>query len=1058
MILLENLTRRIVPGFLRIILFLLAFTALDLQAQSYYFDNYTVEDELASSKVYTILQSKNHQVWLGTLSGVSRFDGIKFQNFSSDNGMASNSVRALFEDSKGNIWYGHTEGGISRFNGKKFEYLPPNYLFNKDITSFAEDNSGKIWVTSNGNGAVLILNPFESLQSIKFERYQGKRLGDIVFSCYKLKDGSIYFITNAGVKIYNPIKNTFINFNPRNFPSYFQITTICEDSRRNIWFGTYHGGLYQYIPKQDTVIIYDIRDGLSSNWISCITEDRKGNIWAGTWGGGISVINDRKIKIYNTKNGLQDNNIWSIIEDAEGNILIGTTENGLSIFKGEYMVNFSNEKSLINRQVWAILEDQHKNVWFGTDRGIITYQPNGDTDKQFIAYSPANSIIPEQIRFIKADKNQNIWIGTENAGVYKYDIKRKAFLKDYDINMKLTSENLITSMEIDHKNVLWIGTRDGLNYIDLNSLKSDRLSNANGLAGNDISSLLVTADNSIVVGSKGKGFTIIKDTIYTKFALDGNETPRCFVQDNNGTIWIGTESHGLLGYKDGQIIKRYSIKEGLLSNLVNQVICDLDGNIYVGTNKGMNKIDVNSQKIYVYTKRNGFLGIETKSNATFRNPEGHIWFGTMNGVLKYLPELDHPANLQPLTHIYRLRVNQIERPIAPDLILNSAENSIIIDYISICLTNPDAVQYQVKLEGIDTEWQPVTNQSSIIYPALPPNKYVFNVRARNSAGIWNTIPDYLAFQIMPPFYKRWYFIVMGIFIIVFLLFLYIQLRERNLITEKKILEERVQERTQEVMLINEELAMKNKDVLDSIQYAKRIQLSVLPPAIPFDNTFVLFKPKDIVSGDFFWFMSDETYEWLAAVDCTGHGVPGAFMSLIGSNSLNKIVKEMHITSPSDILNQLDEEVTKTLHQYEKGETITDGMDISLIRYNKNTHVLDFSGAFNPLWIIRKRELYETRADRFAIGRSPHANKRFTNDTTQLEPEDTVYLCTHGYADQFGGPENKKYKTGKFKEFIINIQQYSMLKQRQMLEDNIDKWRGKQVQIDDILVIGRKFRF
>lgn len=1058
MIINSYLKRKIIP-FYGVIFLFLSIWSFPLKGQNYYFDNYHVEDGLAQSKIYTLIQSQKHHIWLGTLSGASRFDGLTFQNFTSEDGLAENSVRAIFEDSRGNIWFGHNEGGISRYNGRAFENIPAGYLFNKDITSIRESNSGDLWITSAGGGALLIFNPSAPLKDLKIERFKGNRLSDMVFSCYKLRNGSMFFITDAGIKKFNSANNTFLNFSPASLPRYFQITSMCEDIQGNLWFGTHHGGIYRYSVKNDSVKIYDIRDGLSSNFISYLFSDRKGNIWAGTWGAGITMIPvNGQIKVYDTNNGLQDNYIWRMIEDAEGNILIGTTAHGLSVFKGEYMVNFAQQNALLNKQVSAILEDKDKNIWFGTNNGITIYFPKNPENSKYKRYDSENSILSDQIRYLKNDRNNDIWVGTDEAGVFVYDRARGTFSIPITLNELLPEDKGVTSMDIDYKNDLWIGTSDGLIQFDIDKQEGKRITTLNGLAGNYITSVFCTHDSTLVVGSKGKGITIFRDSSTRRYPLDNFDTPLCFVEGKKDVLWIGTESHGLLGFKNGRIVKRYGIKEGLLSNLINFVNCDTLGNVYCGTNKGLNKIDFASNKIYIYTKRNGFFGIEAKKNATYTDSQGHIWFGTVNGAVKYSPWLDQPASLQPLTHIYRFRVNQVDYDVSQNLILKSSENSIIFDYISICLTNPDAVQYQVKLEGIDEDWQPITNQTSIAYPVLPPNKYEFKVRARNSAGVWNTVPAFFSFQILPPFYMRWYFIVGLLAFMAVSLIVFVKLREKNLIVEKSVLEEKVQVRTHEVMNINEELAMKNKDVVASIQYAKRIQLSVLPSTMPFENTFVLFKPKDIVSGDFFWFMEDETYEWMAAVDCTGHGVPGAFMSLIGYNSLNKIVREMQIKVPSEILNQLNEELTKTLHLNEKEESISDGMDISLVRYNKITHVLDFAGAFNPLWIIRKRQLLETRADRFAIGRSPHPNKTFSNDTTQLQPDDTIYLFTDGYADQFGGPDNKKYKIYKFKEFIINIQQYSMQKQKEMLEENIEKWRGNQIQVDDILVIGRKFKF
>jgi serine phosphatase RsbU (regulator of sigma subunit) len=304
-------------------------------------------------------------------------------------------------------------------------------------------------------------------------------------------------------------------------------------------------------------------------------------------------------------------------------------------------------------------------------------------------------------------------------------------------------------------------------------------------------------------------------------------------------------------------------------------------------------------------------------------------------------------------------------------------------------------------------------------------------------------------------YKRaWFLTMMGLLILAGII-AYIKTRERNLVREKRVLETRVKERTIALSEANMELAMKNKDILDSITYAKRIQLSILPPDIPFDNVFILFKPKDIVSGDFYWITSAGGKEFLAAVDCTGHGVPGAFMSFIGYTSLNKIVIEQGIYQPATILNRLNEEVAHTLHQ--KGEDIVnDGMDIALIAYDPATNQLDYAGAFNPLVLIRKGEILETKADRFAIGRATGKDKQFTNHTVQLEKNDAVYLYSDGYGDQFGGPEGKKFKTSNLKELFVSIQDKSMDKQREVLDSTIEKWRQGHEQIDDILVMGRKF--
>jgi len=435
-----------------------------------------------------------------------------------------------------------------------------------------------------------------------------------------------------------------------------------------------------------------------------------------------------------------------------------------------------------------------------------------------------------------------------------------------------------------------------------------------------------------------------------------------------------------------------------------------------------------------------------------------MWFGTVNGAILYQPIKYAPPAKQPLTQIRRIRVNLEDRPLSNNMHLSFNENAIIIDYASICLTNPEAVIYQVMLEGADKDWQPATREASSKYSALPPNSYTFKVRARNSSGVWNTVPTNFSFRIGPPFYRTWWFISLCIFFGSILLIIYIKIRERTLIKEKEILEEKVRERTAEVVFVNNELVMKNKDITDSILYASRIQNALLPPDLPIENTFVMFKPRDIVSGDFFWYLSEGNKHWIAAVDCTGHGVPGAFMSIIGFNSLNTIIKELGITKPSEILDRLDVEVSKTLHQYNPDDQIHDGMDIALVCYDSKTKIIEYSGAFNPFWIVRNGELIETRANRFAIGLMPGLEKSFTNNEIAIESGDNIYLFSDGYADQFGGSSGKKLKVGSFKELILKINQHSTPMQKQILENYFDEWKGNHFQVDDVLVIGWKFLF
>ena len=1038
----------------RIIFLFLAMLSGIVYSQHYYFDNYTVSEGLAQSTVYSILQDKEDNFWLGTKAGVSKFDGLEFTNFTAEDGLAEGGVRAVYEDRFGNIWIGHDGGEITRFHKNHFEIFTQTQIhFKSNITSITEDAEGNLWVTSQESGAAMISNPDASIDSLKFEMYLGRRLSDRIFGSFLGEDGSLYFVTDPVVKKFNKDSLRFDNLVLNGIPRFFATTCIMEDSRKNFWFGTYHGGLYRYVPEIDDTKMYDlIKLGMTSNWVSALYEDRYGNIWIGTWGGGVSRLDTLdRLTVFDIRNGMPDSKIWQIREDKEGNIVFGTNEHGLCAFKGDYFVTYLDEDGLINPQVHAIEQAADNTFWIGTNEGIslIKEGKNEATVQDFY------KLKGERVRFIKQDKNGSMWIGADGQGLFTYN-KNGDFRFEPLINSNIP-HGLLTGLAVDQENNLWIGTLDGLVYYEIDNRKISRLTQISGLNGSEISAVFPDSKGRIWVGIEGKGINIIEGSEFKSPDLGFSLTPTCFTEDRNGLIWIGTEGIGVFAYsyEEDSVINHLTVSSGLLANLINLINCDDNNYIYIGTNKGLNKFDQEENKIFGFGKKSGFVGIETKDNATFLDKQGKVWFGTGLGAIKYDPLLKPRDIIEPLTHITGLMVNYESYPIEENMKLSYRQNSLIFDYRCITL-NPEAVQYQIMLDGIDIDWRPPDTQTQVNYPALPPKKYTFYVKAKNSDGVWNDPPISLSFQIKPPFYLTWWFILSCILAGGFIIFAYIKVRERALVRENRILEEKVKARTEEVVAQKEELAQKNKDITDSIRYAKRIQFAILPPKSPFPDTFIFFKPKDIVSGDFYWFTEVEGKEFIAAVDCTGHGVPGAFMSIIGHNSLNRIVNQYGILEPGKILSELNREVVETLHHSSDDGDVTDGMDLALITFDKANMQIEYAGAYNSMYLVRKGELQETKADRMPIGLAAGKDKQFTTQRVQVEKGDMVYLFSDGFADQFGGEKLKKFKSSNLKDLFVDIADKAVNRQRDILEEALEKWRGNVEQIDDILIIGRRF--
>jgi len=1045
----------------RIVLLFVSLWSISLYGQQFYFDHFSVSDGLAQSTVHKIFQDRNDLYWLGTQVGVTSFDGVQFVNYTSNDGLAEGGVRAICEDQSGRIWFGHKEGGISVFDGYSFKEVSvfEDTIGQSIISSILLDKDGQLWFTTVGAGIIKLINPESPPDEYQFENFSGDELSDEVYGHFYDQHDGIYFVTKYGVVQYSDNDSShFDRLMVPGVPTGDQTAAILIDSRERTWIGKFHGGLFRYNPRLDSTVMYDlVKAGLNSNWVSTLFEDKEGNIWAGTFEDGMVRISpENEMELFSTRNGFPGMKVWSMMQDREGNLLFGTNDNGLCVYKGDDFISYYKEDGLIDSQVKAILERTNGTYWFGTNEGIsiLSRSSGGESMRDFL------HLQGEEIKFLKEDKEGTIWIGTFDRGVLSYSRTGELYYDEH-LNNSI-NHNQVAAMEIDLDNYLWIGTLEGLIYYDIENKKLVNTfirSREVDLQGNDISALHVDTKNRVWVGCQGKGVTLIDGGEFFPLDLGFNFTPTCFTEDRNGMIWMGTEGMGLIQYdaEKQEIAGVYDENVGgLLANHINLVEVDQYNNIYVGTNKGLNIYSRDEHRFYSYTRKSGFVGIETRPNASYADRSGDMWFGTVLGVTRFHPSSGLHIGSELTTRITGMEVNHKMVEMERGLSLSHRQNSITFKYGSITL-NPDEVLYSIMLKGIEKEWRQPDRQTSEIYPALPHGRYTFMVKTRSSSGVWNNEPTSFRFVIRPPFYLTWYFIVSAALALGVLIIFYIKIRERALKRENAILEERVKDRTAIVVSQKEELAQKNKDITDSIRYAKRIQFAILPEESPFPDTFILFKPKDIVSGDFYWFNQVGDKEFFSAVDCTGHGVPGAFMSIIGHNSLTKIVREYGILEPGKILTQLNKEVLETLHQRSDMGDVYDGMDLALVSYDSKGKYLEYSGAFNPLYLVRDGEILETKADKISIGRSGFKTEAvFQNHRIEVKSGDTVYLFSDGYADQFGGELMKKFKYRNLKELILKIQPETMPQQRIVLNHTIEKWRGDIEQLDDILVIGRRF--
>ncbi len=288
-----------------------------------------------------------------------------------------------------------------------------------------------------------------------------------------------------------------------------------------------------------------------------------------------------------------------------------------------------------------------------------------------------------------------------------------------------------------------------------------------------------------------------------------------------------------------------------------------------------------------------------------------------------------------------------------------------------------------------------------------------------------------------------------------------QLRENTALKDKvnRELEDKVKERTKEIRTQKEQIEKQNKEIKYSFDYAKRIQSTVLPRTDVFENLFaeffIFFKPRDIVSGDFYWISQKENKIFITASDCTGHGVPGSLMSMLGITMLHEIVNEKNISRSDEILNELRLNIARTLKQEGKPGEQKDGMDMVLLIYDRTTREMEFSGANNPMYIIRDGEMIEYKGNNMPVAYYDNMTD-FTRHTLQMKQGDRVYLFSDGFPDQFGGPNGKKFKYKPFKELLLEVHERPMEEQERILKMVFDEWKGNLDQIDDVLVMGLRF--
>jgi len=1065
---------------------------------------------IQGKEIKTIQFSKTGKLWFAHENGVGYYDvkTNKLFDYSSKYPdipafKAKTTGMQLIEDGFGKMWYMTRDSGAVVFERdipKKMMANDKSELAFNVIWRSIIGPDGEVWMTSekglmhynseaqkfsliNSDEKSEYKIPFNDLNSVVFDDHNNlwieMHLQGIVCINLKTKEQKHY-----------SVKLTPNTIGADRYDYSF------KDKNGNLWFAPFgtNAALTIFSPKTKTFKNYynngkELMYGLPATGLICFLVGRDGEVWIGTEGDGISVYNTRleNFKHVTKKIGadstLDNPSVRFLLKDTKGRFWASTDYMlNLRLNETSGFINFPFSTTLEGAlpSVNRLFEDSKKRVWIGTAWGVYSYtEKNKKFQKVNITPAPENN--KYIVRYIYENNKKQLCI-FHRQNLFAVFNDEKQIFETIDKYSFLKDDALICVKQINYE-LLFFGLSNGFYIYNEQTNKHKKYDYKFG-------------DNS---------------------SISNPEVNDALVQ-NDSIIWIAT-SNGLNRFNvNTEKFKYYFIEDGLPNQFIYNLLRDVHGNIWMSSNKGISMLNPITEAIKNYDVNDGLQSNEFNGGAVCQLGNG-LYFGGINGYNYFNPWDIKINKTPPLLYFSDLFINNkkitpgdetniLEKRLedSPSISIPEGIVGLSIDFVALDFTSKNGINYFYSLEKNETknsqQWLQLINQRSINISNPEYGDYLLKIKAVNKDGIESEIKQ-LEIHILPPFYETAWFRLFLVFAFVLIVIFIYRMRIKAIKKQKKELEKQVEERTyevveqrdeaekqkkiaiqqkEEVAIQKEIIEIKNKEIVDSIHYAKRIQEALLQSeghdTKHFPSHFILFKPKDIVSGDFYWALEKQEYLYVAAVDCTGHGVPGAFMSMLGIAYLNEINAGEDILSPATILDKLRNKIVENLSG-ENGEN-KDGMDMSLYKLNLKTNELEWSGSNNPLWIIaedfnnysdiitnrenntsvfKKNEtdtmgLVEIKADKQSIGYNEYA-KPFTNNSIQLQKNDSIYIFTDGFADQFGGEKGKKFKYKSLKQLILDIENLSMEEQKNKMTEVFEKWRGPLEQIDDVCLIGLK---
>jgi serine phosphatase RsbU (regulator of sigma subunit) len=1049
-------------------------------------EHYIPDHYHASPQNWAIVQDSREMIYVGNEGKVLEYDGQDWRSIPNDNG---SYVRSLSVDPEGTVYVGSVG---------EFGYLKPNKtgkLEFVNLSTHIDSSFRDVWKTYTHGDTIFFCTKKYIFQYENHALRKQIKLDEWHFLDF-LVNGRLYLGNyKKGLMLLKGNKPVIAPGG--SFYSEKDIFVVLPFHSNELLIGVQKKGFYLYNPQtglsRSVSTLGRHFDELNRYFQQIHLYNgiklQNGHYAFATLDDGLIIVNGQTGEIefhYDDNTGLPDPTVLYPYESMQGNIWLGLN-NGIT--KIEYHSPFTHFIKESGYRTYPLDVIKFKgNLFVATTNGVFLLQINEEGIPVFSNILNINNLAS----FLKMDfegtATDRLLVGT-HEGIYDITDVHQIVQLDERFDNVFKVNTMIQSSY--HPERIYVGYTSGViefEYTNRGWVKTGQDQNITAsirfLAEENDSVLWVSSELNRIINMEKMRKTAVYDTSDGLPSMTSNRVFRM-----NGKIYFST-SKGFYQYnKEQEHFKPASVFGGRYAGKHIRFVKPYKDNSYwiVYSDK-----DEQEHIEKVIPQNNGYQFVDTPfkrlSGATYYNSyngeDDLTWFATGDGI--YVYDNDYRKNYRSR---YQALIRQItmsgdstifngtyytdtneyklsgEQPKNLQYALDFRNNDIEFRFSSPWFEQESAIRYSYRLEGYENAWSDWTVSNFRGYTNLDAGEYTFRVKARNIYGSQSEEAAF-AFRVKPPWYQTAWaysvYLIAGIGLIALIVRLY----TRRLAREKVRLEEIVQERTRKVVQQKEkieqqrdEIAKKNRDITDSIEYASKIQSAVLPAEDITRNIlpehFIIFRPQHIVSGDFYWINKKNGLLFVIAADCTGHGVPGAFMSMLGVSLLNEIVNKHAVTQANYVLNELRNEVKRTLKQTGKEGEAKDGMDIAMTMIDLGNMKMQFAGAYNPLYLFRDGKFQEYKGDRMPIGIFLKENPSFTNHDIDLKKGDTFYIFSDGYQDQFGGKDGTKFKVKRFKKLLTEIHHKPMEEQREIIERTYDEWKGNHPQLDDVVIVGLK---